>query len=53
MICGTTAVLQMLQGQARGSTVTVTPADGISRLTLSSTARLWIVTLPVVAGVHV
>jgi hypothetical protein len=34
------------------ATVTVTPADGTSRLPLSSTARLLIVTDPGIAGVH-
>jgi hypothetical protein len=34
-------------------TVTVTPAEGVSRLLLSSTARLLIVTDPGAPGVHV
>ena len=37
-------VLQMLSGPDGWVTVTVTPAEGVSRLPLSSTARLRIVT---------
>ena len=33
-------------------TVTVTPADGVSMLPLSSTARLWMTVFPAAPGVH-
>ncbi len=42
--------LQMLSAPVGCWTVTVTPADGVSRLPLSSTARLMIVTCPGQAG---
>src|SRR5215469_10078605 len=48
--CGTVELLQMLHGHVRGATVTVIPADGVSRLPLSSTARLRRLTLPDLVG---
>src|SRR5689334_22089232 len=47
---GVVETFQMLQGHARGATFTVVPADGISRLPLSSTARLRMLTLPDFVG---
>src|SRR6185295_19900458 len=45
---GTVAALQMLHGHVPGGAMlTVTPADGVSMLKLSSKARLLIDTLPV------
>ena len=52
-ILGVTELLQMLSGPVGRVTVTVTPVDGLPRLTVSSTARLMIVTDPVAPGVQV
>src|SRR5438067_2869986 len=49
---GVTVDAQIVHGQALGATVTATPLPGVSRLPLSSTARLLIVTLPVLDGVQ-
>src|SRR5947208_10240872 len=50
---GTALGLQMVAVVAVGAgTVTVTPADGVSMLPLSSTARLFSVTKPVTSGVQ-
>ena len=43
---------QIEQGQVRAVTLTVTPALGVSRLPLSSAARVLIVALPVAPGVQ-
>ena len=43
---------QIEQGQVRAVTLTVTPAPGVSRLPLSSAARVLIVALPVAPGVQ-
>ena len=53
---GTAVIGQIEHGQVTGPgapTVTVTPAAGVSRLPLSSAARLRIVTVPFAAGVQV
>src|SRR5262245_62095555 len=47
---GTVDAVQMLHGQGRGATVTLIPADGVSRLPLSSTARLRRFTVPDLFG---
>ena len=44
---------QMLQGQDGGAMLMLTPAAGVSRLPLSSTARLRSVTAPVPETVQV
>ena len=43
---------QIEQGQVRGVTLTVMPAPGVSRLALSSAARVLIVAGPVAPGVQ-
>ncbi len=43
---------QIEQGQVREVTLTVTPAPGVSRLPLSSAARVLIVALPAAPGVQ-
>src|SRR5215831_962521 len=50
---GTVEGGQIVHGQVRGATVTVAPADGVSRLPLSSTARLRKLTLPDLVGTQV
>src|SRR5215831_17757626 len=52
-VWGTVDALQMLHGQVRGATVTLIPADGVSRLPLSSTARLRKLMLPDLVGSQV
>src|SRR4030095_3432728 len=49
---GTVEGFQMLHGQSLGVTVTVLPADGASKLAVSSTARLLRVMDPCVPGVQ-
>src|SRR3981081_275096 len=49
---GTAFAGKSVHGQARGLTVTPTLDDGLSRLPLSSTARLRIVVAPETPGVH-
>src|SRR5215472_12375843 len=50
---GTVEALHILHGHGRGATVTVIPADGVSMLPLSSTARLRKLTLPDLVGSQV
>src|SRR5690242_2643511 len=49
---GVAAVLHRLHGQSWAPTVTDLPAEGVSRLPVSSTALLRMVAVPTVAGVH-
>jgi hypothetical protein len=49
-IDGTVLLGQIVQGHGLGVTVSDIPAEGVSRLPLSSTDRLFIVADPVVLG---
>src|SRR2546426_10327711 len=53
MIAGTALEFQIEQGHGRVATLILIPAPGVSRFAVSSTARLLIVTLPAILGVHV